>query len=201
MDEYIIKKDNLLELYTEEIELDEWNVPLRGSYQRYNAALAVLAITKTYLCDNNSKIMKGIEKVIENTGIKGRYEHYHKSPDVILDSAHNIAGVTEFLSEFDKESNKYTKKIVLFGAMRDKALDQMLAELNKSFDEIHLTEIDYERSAKIEDLINICKGLSINAYEEPDPVGFIKKFLKGNSESCLVVLGSMYLIGNVKINL
>ena len=56
-------------------------------------------------------------------------------------------------------------------------------------------------SLKIEDLINICKGLSINAYEEPDPVGFIKKFLKGNSESCLVVLGSMYLIGNVKINL
>ncbi|MFB3057718.1 MAG: folylpolyglutamate synthase/dihydrofolate synthase family protein, partial [Ignavibacteriaceae bacterium] len=48
LDEYINEKDDVLELYTEEIELDEWNVPLKGRYQIYNSALAALVTTKSF---------------------------------------------------------------------------------------------------------------------------------------------------------
>lgn len=201
LDEYINEKDDVLELYTEEIELDEWNVPLKGRFQIYNAALAALVAIKTYLCDNKVKIINGISNVVDNAKIEGRYEFIHKKPDVILDSAHNIAGIEQFLSEFQKDSDNYGTKIVMFGVMRDKAIDAMLIELNKSFDEIHLTEIKYERSANIKALKNICDNIGITAFEDPDVLNYIDKFLKGNKENCLVVLGSMYLLGEVKKNL
>ena len=201
LDEYINEKDGVLELYTEEIELDEWNVPLKGRFQIYNAALAALVIIKSLLCEDKIKILNGISNVVSNTKIEGRYEFIHKKPAVILDSAHNIEGIQQFLSEFDKESDNYGRKIVLFGAMRDKAIDAMLIEVNKSFDKIHLNEIKHERSANIKDLKNICDSIGITVSEEPDALNYINKFLNGNKEYCLVVLGSMYLLGDVKKSL
>ena len=201
LDEYINERDDVLELYTEEIELDEWIVPLKGRFQIYNAALSALVTIKSLLCEDKIKILDGISNVVTNTKIEGRYEFIHKKPDVILESAHNIAGIEQFLSEFKKDSDNYGTKIVLFGAMRDKAIGAMLIELNKSFDKIHLTEIKYERSATIRDLKNICDNKGITSTEEPDAVGYINNFLKGNKENCLVVLGSMYLLGDVKKSL
>ncbi len=201
IDEYINEKDDKIELYTEEIELDEWNVPLKGRFQIYNAALAALVTIKTFLCEDKVKILSGISNVVTNTKIEGRYEFIHKKPDVILESAHNIAGIEQFLAEFKRDADNYGTKIVLFGAMKDKAIASMLIALNKSFDEIHLTEIKYERSSTIKDLNNICDNKGITAFEELDAVGYINKFLKGNKENCLVVLGSMYLLGDVKKSL
>jgi len=201
LDEYINVKDDLLELYTEEIELDEWNVPLKGRFQIYNAALAALVTIKSLLCEDKITILKGISNVITNTKIEGRYEFIHRKPDIILDSAHNISGIEQFLSEFNKDSDIYGTKIVLFGVMRDKAIDLMLDQLNKSFDEIHLIEIEYERSAKMEELKNICNDNGITASEEIDAIGYINNFLKGKKDNCLVILGSMYLVGEVKKSL
>ena len=76
---------------------------------------------------------------------------------------------------------------MLFGAMRDKAIGAMRIELNKSFDEIHLTEIEYERSASIKDLKKICSDSGIIASEENNALHYINKFIKGNKENCLVV--------------
>ena len=201
LQEYINEKDDRLELYTEEIELDEWNVPLKGKYQVYNSALAALVVSNTFVLDDNRKITHGISNVIKNTGIEGRFEYLHKGPDIILDSAHNIAGVREFLSEFNKSAGKYQRKVLLFGVMRDKAIEQMLIELGKSFDEIHLTQIDNERSAKIDELKKICFDIKIDALEEPVGMELINKFLKSENKDCLVVLGSMYLVGEVKSKL
>ena len=201
LDEYINVKDDVLELYTEEIELDEWNVPLKGRFQIYNAALAALVTIKSLLCEDKITILKGISNVITNTKIEGRYEIIHRKPDLILDSAHNITGIEQFLSEFNKDSDIYGTKIVLFGAMRDKAIDLMLVQLNKAFDEIHLTEIDYERSAKNKELKKICDDNGITASVEIDAISYINNFLKGKKENCLVILGSMYLVGEVKKSL
>lgn len=199
LEKYINEKDDVLELYEEGIHLNESNVPLKGLYQRYNAALAVLVVTKLEICEKKTTLVNGIINVVKNTGIQGRYEYLQKDPTLILDSAHNVAGITEFISEFKRESKNYKKKIVLFGVLKDKAVDQMLNELNKSFDEIHLTQIDNERTAKIEDLKKICKKQNITVYVETDAVKYIKHFLTGDKENCLVVIGSMYLIGKVKI--
>ena len=160
-----------------------------------------MVTTKSFLCEDKIKILEGISNVISNTKIEGIYEFIHRQPTIIFDSAHNNAGIKRFLSEFKKDSDNYGTKIVLFGVMRDKAIVAMLIELNKYFDEIYLTEIKYERSANIKDLKNICENIGITASEEADTLNCINKFLKGNKENCLVVLGSLYLLGDIQKSL
>ena len=196
--EYVNEKTNSFELYTDELELDDWTTPLRGDYQKYNAALAGLVISKILDESDFNIIERGIKDVVKNTGIQGRYEFYKKHPDIIFDSAHNPEGVRNFLDEFKKDIKKYSKKVLLFGAMRDKAVEYMLLMLQESFDEIHITSTNYERAASINELKEITGKINLNVLMETDPFEFVDKFDKEDEKSVLVVLGSMYLLGEIK---
>ena len=198
LSDYIIKRKDSIELYTEEIELDDFTMPMRGGYQKYNAALAGLVIAKIFNTDDFAHIERGIKNVIKNTGLQGRYEFYNMDPDIIFDSAHNPDGVRNFLSEFQKDLKTYKKKVLLFGVMKDKSIKEMLTELNKFFDEIRISDITYERAAKTEDLIKLAKEMDIKVVTESNPVEFIESFKKNDGDDCLVVLGSMYLLGEIK---
>ncbi len=201
IEDYINVKGNLLELYTEEIELDDWSMPLKGNYQKYNAALAGLVVSKILLKNDFKTISKGIKNVIKNTGLQGRFEYYSKEPDIIFDSAHNPEGIENFLSEFKREMSQYRKRVLLFGVMKDKSIKEMMSKLQNCFDEIHIAEVNYERSSKIEDLKRIAEELNLNVICEDDPVKFVEKFEEEKQNDCLVVLGSMYLVGEIKSSL
>lgn len=199
--DYITERKDSLELYTEELELDEWIMPLKGNYQKYNAALASLVVSKTLDNDNFRVVENGIKNVIDNTGLQGRYEYFNTKPDIIFDSAHNPEGISKFLSEFNKSKSKYSNTVLLFGVMKDKAVKEMMTLLKNSFDEINLTEIDYERACKISELDEIAKEHSITAGSVTNPAEFVLKFREEESSKCLVVLGSMYLLGKIKTEL
>jgi dihydrofolate synthase/folylpolyglutamate synthase len=201
IEDYTVEKRNSLELYTEEIELDDWTMPLRGGYQKYNAALAGLVTAKTLDVRRFNIISAGIKSVIKNTGFQGRYEFYHSKPDIIFDSAHNSEGVQNFLYEFQKDSDKYSKKVLLFGVMRDKAVESMLKMLSKAFDEIRITQIEYVRVRSIEELQEVADKLSIKVIKETKPAEFVRLFKEHETDGCLVVLGSIYLVGAVKTEL
>lgn len=199
--EYIIEKDNSLELYTEELELDDWTMPLKGRYQKYNAALAALVVSKMLDSDNFRTIEHGIKNVVKNTGLQGRYEYFNTKPDIIFDSAHNPEGIFNFLTEFKTSKAKYSKTFLLFGVMKDKAIKEMMMLFNNSFDEIIVTEIDYERACSADELEETAKQLNITVGKIPNPAEYVLKFREEESSKCLVVLGSMYLLGTIKAEL
>lgn len=202
IDEYTNFSGGVIELYTEEIELDDWTMPLKGDYQKYNAALAGLVIAKIFNIDNQRIIIQGIRNVVKNTGLQGRYEYFSTKPLIIFDSAHNPEGVENFLSEFKKEASKVKgNKILIFAAMKDKAVEKMLLMLNQQFDEIRVTTVNYERAMSVKDLQRVASNQNINVNLETQPVKFITDFIQSNKNDCLVVLGSMYLLGEIKSNL
>ncbi len=194
----IIENGNMLELYTEEIEADDWTMPLKGDYQKYNAVLAAMTVSKTLDKDNFGSISHGIKNVVANTGLQGRYEFYFSNPDIIFDSAHNPESVEHFLSEFAKGKDKYGKRVLLFGAMKDKAIKEMLLLLRNFFDEIHVTSVNFERASPIEELQAISGEMNLSVIPEKNPIEFINEFEHENRDNCLVVLGSMYLLGMIK---
>lgn len=199
--DYIIEKDNSLELYTEELELDEWTMPLKGKYQKYNAALAALAVSKSLDNDNFRVIEHGIKNVIKNTGLQGRYEFFNNKPDIIFDSAHNPEGITNFLTEFNQDKSKYSHSTLLFGVMKDKAIKEMLTLLRDSFEKILITDIDYERACKISELEKIAAKINLNVNSVTNPGKYVAAFREEDPSKCLVVLGSMYLLGAIKTDL
>ncbi len=202
--DFLNAKDDTIELNIEHVsnlELDDQLVPLKGNYQKYNAALAGLVVTKSLAMGNVELISRGIKNVIENTGLQGRFEYYLNNPDIIFDSAHNPDGIKNFTKEFDKIKNKYDKKVLLFGVMKDKAIKEMLLLLKSFFDEIHVTQISYERSCTIEELQRISVELGLTVWPEYNPCEYVKNFRKQKPYSCLVVLGSMYLLGEIKTSI
>ncbi len=196
--DYVIEKNNTLELYTEELELDDFKMPLRGNYQKYNAALAGLTVTKTLETDNLRAISRGIKKVLKNTGLQGRYELYWQKPDIIFDSAHNPESIQKFLTEYLTDYKKYNKRVLLFGVMKDKSIKEILKLLKDYFDEIHIAQIESERACKIDELRIIAGELGLSVITEYNPAKFVEDFKDQNQENCLVVAGSMYLLGEVK---
>jgi dihydrofolate synthase/folylpolyglutamate synthase len=197
IEDYTNEKPGTLALYTEEIELYDWTMPLKGDYQKYNAALASLAVSKVLNIDDFGIIETGIRNVIVNTGFQGRYEYYCTKPDIILDSAHNPDGVNNFISEFKK--HKYSKCTLIFGALNDKNVTDMLGNLKNHFDEIYITEVKNERAFKIEELKMAAKEVNINVKDLDNPVTLIHSFSEtAEDNECLVILGSMYLLGDIK---
>ena len=199
--DYVIEKKNSLELFSRENEINEQIMPLKGNHQNYNAALAGLTISKSLNLDDFNPIKQGIKNIVANTGFQGRYEFFKKKPDIIFDSAHNIEGIKSFTDEFIKDYEKYSRRTLLFGVMKDKAIEKMLLNIKDYFDEIFITEIDIERSCKIEILREIASGINLKVNVEKDPVALVTEFETRAGDECLVILGSMYLIGEIKSKL
>lgn len=198
LEEYIIEKNNHIELYTEELEFDDWKVPLIGKHQKYNAALASLCIVKSFDIDDPSVITDGIKNVVKNTKLQGRYEIISQKPKIILDSAHNSEGIKSLITEFSMERSNYKKSSILFGVMKDKNIEEMLTLIKNSFDDFYFYHIDYERAAEYTELKNIADNLNIKFEVIASLKEFLSKQFNGDSDNCLVVAGSMYLLGDVK---
>jgi dihydrofolate synthase/folylpolyglutamate synthase len=198
VEDYTTEIDDFINLSPGGLKFTDSNVPLKGTYQKYNAALASLTIIKSFNTEKFASIEEGIKNVIKNTSIEGRFEFYKNKPDIIFDSSHNPEGISNFLNEFSKRSKGYNNKSLLYGAMKDKATDVILNMLKDKFDDIYVTSINMERASKIIDLKAIASKAGIKAKEVFDPIRFVKEFEKRDKNNCLVVCGSMYLIGEIK---
>lgn len=174
------------------------DVPLRGIYQKINAALAAAVCINTIENIRQDVIEKGISRVKENSQITGRYEVVYHNPSIILDSAHNPDGIKNFLSEFQQDAESFAVNDILFAAMKDKAINQMLEQLSFNFDNFYFTKLDFERSATAEELITIAESLNLKAKKVGNIEVFLKKYIKKNKNSSLVIIGSMYLVGKIK---
>ena len=175
-----------------------YETPLRGEYQLFNSALAVKVVNESLSVIDGIAFAKGIKNVVQNTGISGRYEILHSKPTIILDSAHNPEGVAAFATEFLQERGKYSSASLLFAAMKDKAIEEMLSILQPLFDSIYITEVEIERAIRLDQLEKIAEGIGIKAGRVTDPVSFVNGFLKGDPGRSLVIIGSMYLVGEIK---
>ncbi len=198
LNDFISFDGNKIIIDTGRLKVNNLIIPLRGKYQKINAALALVAFVQSTNIYKKEKIFKGISNVKENTQISGRYEILLNEPKIILDSAHNTEGIKNFLSEFQQEETLYSERNLLFAAMKDKSIVAMQQELSKHFDNIYFTQLDFERSATIEELLSIAESLKINAERVDNLDNFMNEFIKTNKNSCLVVTGSMYLVGKIK---
>ncbi len=82
--------------------------------------------------------------------------------------------------------------------MRDKAVSEMLQMISGAFDEIKVTGIQNERACTSGELKQKAEELKIPVLIENDPVEYVKQFTSKPVDNCLVVLGSMYLLGEIK---
>ena len=87
-----------------------------------NAVAAAIALVRLRVSD------AAIEAGIARTAWPGRLERVRQSPEIILDGAHNPAGARALAAYIDRFYA--TRRVrLIFGSMRDKAIDEVTGTL------------------------------------------------------------------------
>ncbi|MEP0132564.1 MAG: folylpolyglutamate synthase/dihydrofolate synthase family protein [Eudoraea sp.] len=123
--EEIAKERNSYLIYADKQDLMEYKTSLFGSYQNRNikGVLATINLLKEFNI-SEEHIRNGLMKVVENTGLLGRWQILQENPKVMCDTAHNSEGLTLVLEQVKLQKFK-TLHIVL-GFVKEKNLDVLL---------------------------------------------------------------------------
>lgn len=106
---------------------------LKGAYQKRNihTALTVLEVLKDKKWKFSSEAIKnGIQNVVKNTGLRGRWEVLQEDPKVIADTAHNKEGLVYVMNQLQEED--FDQLHIVFGVVNDKDLNVILPLLPKT---------------------------------------------------------------------
>jgi dihydrofolate synthase/folylpolyglutamate synthase len=135
---------------------------------------------------------------LESASHPGRLEFFGDSPVFLLDGAHNPSGakaLQEFLTSFGRRP-----LTIIFGAMRDKRIDQIAEYLFPLADELIITEIDNPRSASI-DMLNAVAGKLMrgNVTATTTSRDALRLAIEKTSEHGMIcITGSLYLVGEMR---
>jgi len=158
--------------------------PLPGEHQVDNAVTAALAL----------ETLGVSPKGISETTWPGRLEHISPNPDILLDGAHNPAGVRSLIRYLERFYPD-RKRWIIFGAMRDKAVAEMGALLFPLADELILTAADSPRSMPPEELA----ALAPRGRAVPN-IGAALKLVasEASADDMIVITGSLFLVGEAR---
>ncbi len=196
--DFVTTGEDSLQISLQKKSFNLYKTGLSGYHQLSNSALALKTVNESIGISDPCVLNSGLMNVVKNTGIQGRYEVIQKNPKVIFDAAHNVEGVSAFLKVFANEYQLSRRRELIFGVMRDKDLKSMLGLLRTYFDTIYAVETGYERSAGISEIIAAGRDLEMELKPLIDPSRFIEQFRTERDNDCLVVLGSIYLLGELK---
>lgn len=127
--------------------------PLLGAYQTKNIATAVLALGLILPISAAAQqaAQRGIANVVRNTGIMGRWQILQNSPFlVIADAGHNEQGIGEVRRGIEKIG--CDQLFFVFGMVRDKAAEKLLAKLPKTQAQYYFCAANIPRARPADEL-------------------------------------------------
>ena len=99
---------------------------LQGDYQKHNkkTVLQAIEILKANFSISEEHLKAGLQNVVINTGLLGRWQVLHEKPFAVCDTAHNAHGLAEVLAQIAQY--EYDTLHVVLGVVNDKDLDAIL---------------------------------------------------------------------------
>jgi dihydrofolate synthase/folylpolyglutamate synthase len=170
---------------------------LAGRFQIGNALTA--GVAARLLGDRGFRIDDtAIEQGIATVKWPGRLERLAVNPDVYLDGAHNPSGARELL-QFWKENYAQRRIFLVYGAMRDKAVDEIAGLLFPYADKAILTEPRNPRAVSASLLAEMTGHHAKNILIVGDPYEALEAALKlAKPEDAIFATGSLYLVGALR---
>ena len=115
-----------------DLEAVIYECELKGVYQKHNlkTVIQTINVLKTLGVNITDKsIEMGLSKVIQNTGLLGRYQVVQEFPKLICDTGHNKEGISLVISQLLEE--QFETLHIVFGVVDDKDLSGVLPLLPK----------------------------------------------------------------------
>jgi len=170
---------------------------LPGKFQIQNALNAVAAAK--YLQRRGYRISDdAMTQGIAEAVWPGRLEKLQTSPDVYLDGAHNSSAARE-LANFWKENLAGRKTLLIFGALRDKAVDEIAGVLFPLAAEVIFTQPSTTRAISVTQLAEITAHHAAHSIILPEAEAALEYALdRAEPEDAVIVAGSLYLVGQLR---
>ncbi|EXF24459.1 dihydrofolate synthase [Nesterenkonia sp. AN1] len=108
-------------------------LPLHGAHQAQNFAVAVAALEAFIGGGDQELNIENLRLAAENISAPGRLETLRTGPSIIVDAAHNPAGVTASAQAL-KESFGLSRLVLVVGILQDKDAREMLTALYKEYE-------------------------------------------------------------------
>ena len=170
---------------------------LRGRHQVENS-LAVVAAARELNGMGFAVSEENIQQGLASAKWPGRLELLSEKPSLYLDGAHNTSGARA-LARFWEENFSSRRLILVYGAMRDKAVPEIAEILFPRASAVILTRPRQFRAAAPETIRELTGHLNSNLICETDPEDALEVALAmASPEDAIFVTGSLFLVGDIK---
>ena len=180
---------------------------LKGEQQLENLATVLMWYFRFF--DNSKNSLENTEEILDRAlgtlQIAGRMEKVEEIKNVYLDVAHNEDSVEAFV-DYVKKNFDNRKKFFVVGFLKDKEVEKCVNLLKIAGDNFILTEPNNEERKLDSEILK--KYFEDKKIENPKNIiisekNIEKAFLKAlelreNEYECIFVVGSFYLLGEVK---
>lgn len=200
---------NLLEIVNDDIPYQRVSInfnnnkytldlSLLGKHQIINLSLVIKALEElqrlNYINIEINKLYKGVKSI----KWKGRLEVLKKNPYIVIDGAHNIAGI-EFLKSNIEEYFKYKKLYLILGILADKNVEEMVKVIAPLATEVYTVTPNSIRAASANELKEIVLRYNNNciAFDDYDKVIQLS-LSKASKDDLIIASGSLYMIGEIR---
>ncbi|PIN73486.1 bifunctional tetrahydrofolate synthase/dihydrofolate synthase [Candidatus Woesearchaeota archaeon CG10_big_fil_rev_8_21_14_0_10_45_16] len=163
-------------------------ISMDGKHQVKNAALAAKAIAVSGLKIPEVSLEKGLREAFW----PGRLEIVSRKPLIIVDGAHNVAGV-ETLAAFLQTIEK--KDVLVLALAKDKEKEKIVQMLVPLFRDIIVTEGSH-KPLPADILAEEVKKHTDKVLIIPDIKEAVEKGLEFQKDGLLLATGSLYMIGD-----
>ncbi len=170
---------------------------LPGRFQLENALNALAAAR--LLQDRGFRVSgEAVTHGIANTVWPGRLEKLQSNPDVYLDGAHNPGAARE-LAKFLEQNFAGRKIWLLYGALRDKAVDEVAGQLFPHAAEVIFTEPRTSRAISASRLAEIAAhhAASFTVISSAEQA-FDLALAEAAAKDAIFITGSLYLVGQLR---
>ena len=169
---------------------------LKGFYQEKNIKTVITALNQLPdLNLNNSVIKKGLSRVVENTGLKGRWQVLQNSPKVILDVGHNKEALRLIAKQINEIS--YNKLYLVMGFIKEREADYLLSLFPKEAN-FYLSTPNIERAMPLTILKSLLKPLNLKInYFKSIPTAYQMAISNSEADDLIIVTGSTFVVADI----
>ena len=172
---------------------------LTGDYQVENANTVLTTLTLLKRLKYRIKedaVREGFAHVIEATGLMGRWMKIDDKPLTILESAHNVPGMTQAMKQLKHE--EYDNLHMVLGFMADKDVSAMLKLLPQDA-VFYFTQAQTHRSILATDLQQVAaKSAFLKGNTYPDVLHALEAARAASGPKDLIYVGgSMYVLAEL----
>lgn len=115
-------------IWADAVEVKPFPTDLTGLYQKKNIQTTVVALQTLNLDQlNEAHIRLGLQKVVSNTHLQGRWQILDNNPLVVADVTHNAAGFAYVIEQI--KQTPYDKLHLVLGFVKDKDLELIFSQL------------------------------------------------------------------------